>query len=74
MPNNGISKLIGRIGNLFKASPVKRETALLSQEIFANSKVVPLAHDVAEVTSKTVTSSNPMLDIVLEMLRKDRVS
>lgn len=74
MPNNLILRTIGRIGNLFRHNNIKTEAVLLSKEIVANSGVVPLAHDVAEVSSKAVKNSNPMLDIVLEMLRKDRVS
>lgn len=69
-----LSKIISGIGHLLGHSQAPREKALLSRKIVANSKVVPLARDVAEVSSNAVASSNPMMDVLIGMLRQDRVS
>lgn len=69
-----LSKIISRVGHLLGHSQAPRETVLLSREIVSNSGVVPLARDVAEVYSSAVVNTNPMLDVVLDMLKKDGVS
>lgn len=69
-----LSKIISRIGHFLGHSHAPRETALLPKEIVANSRVVPLARDVAEVSSSAVASANPMMDVLIGMLREDGAS
>ncbi len=77
-----LSKIISGLGHLLRRANASkeatlrpiREATLLPARVVANSRVAPLVRDVAEVSSSTVASPNPIMDALIGMLREDGAS